>query len=125
MMHVPRRFDRRAEATDDADRCLSSPTMRATRSAEPSPFWIVSTIPPGAKISRAALAASSTPLAFVAMMTSSAGPASRAVVVARNLATRSPLAPETRKPSRLIASICSAQRSTAQTSSPASAKRPA
>jgi len=47
------------------------------------------------------------------------------LVVAGSFTTRSPLAPETFKPARLIASICSSQMSIAQTSSPAEASKAA
>src|SRR5262249_37069805 len=63
--------------------------------------------------------------ALAARMPSSAGPASDGSVVALIRTTRSPLAPSIWRPLARIASMCSRHRSTAQTSWPASANRPA
>jgi hypothetical protein len=46
VVRVARRAQRRAEAADHAHRERSGPTIGATRSAEPRPFWIVCTTSP-------------------------------------------------------------------------------
>jgi hypothetical protein len=73
----------------------------------------------------AAAAAASTSSAFVAITTRSQTPASAGSVVAWIRTVRPPLAPSTVSPRVRIASTCSAQASTAQTSLSASPRMPA
>ena len=98
------------------------------RSASPLPqslhlVDVSDSIPPAeqARALAAVRAAAATPLALVATITRSQVPTSEPSVVARRRTVRSPDLPSTRSPSRLIASTCSCQVSTAHTSLPASA----
>ena len=95
------------------------------RSAAPRPFWMVSTRVSSPSSGPIEAAADATPSALVAMITRSQGPGSDASVVASSRTVRSPLAPSTRSPRARIASMCSFQVSTAHTSFPADARRPA
>mmetsp|Transcript_65220 Transcript_65220/g.189066 ORF Transcript_65220/g.189066 Transcript_65220/m.189066 type:complete len:274 (-) Transcript_65220:69-890(-) len=102
-------------------------TCLAMRSPAPSPFWMVKITPSAFTSFAAASAAAPTPDALVATTTRSTVPAaiSEASPVACSRTVRSPLAPSTRSPLARIASTCSLQMSTAQTSFPAEASKPA
>mmetsp|Transcript_20600 Transcript_20600/g.37048 ORF Transcript_20600/g.37048 Transcript_20600/m.37048 type:complete len:210 (-) Transcript_20600:563-1192(-) len=97
----------------------------AMRSPAPKPFWMVRTTPSDLMSFEAACAAAPTPDAFVAMTTRSHGGTSDVSSRASKCETKSPFGPSTRRPFSLIFCTCSFQTSTAQTSLPAAAKKPA
>ena len=86
----------------------SSGICRATRSPAPRPFWNAITTSPGRKRGAMSAATDSTSAALVPITHRSLGPASAgARPVCRSVTTYSPLAPETRSPSRAMASMWS------------------
>ena len=104
--------------------CRGSRARRAAAivSSLPSPFWTVAT-QPSAKACAVAAIAGSVCIAFVATMPKSHGGSSAASLVARGGGPTTSPAPESRRPSRLIAATCSSLRSNAQTSTSSSSDR--